>query len=505
MGYMLRLLAPCFQNLELIEASENDITHTSRFRASGLQAIAPSHDGAPVLLQESDSITVSAQFENSDPEVYSSIGVNPNWTEFITALSNDASFHPEGSLSIEVRIQKTQNTDELSLYDLSVFSETIFNLTLSQSLSVFNRVLSKSGFRCFRVVDLNAAFATSSMRYLPNGVLREINPPKDRSKRIDSVSGVSYFQKDDECRLLPSDFQVIEGLCPDQKLVQAFSSLELLLSLAQIVDISSLKDDMFAFKLNGLRTTKGNIDVKSAPPRHQGQYARIHEWIYSGGVTIDKIGLARNIISLHLERPDGLDLKGRPYDAILSGYKIYEKQNIKTYIELRNKVSEQLIDFNNRASKVVQDFASGFQRSALALLSFYTTAIVVKVVSKDLSHLFNTDITLLSIAFLAASMMYYCVCKWEVRQQRVRFISSYEQMKERQSDILDDEDVRRILNDDKEHNLNVKYIDEKIRVYQNLWLGLVTLLFCATLALYVVFMIDVLVGHPIIRFIIGNP
>ncbi|MBK9419445.1 MAG: hypothetical protein IPN44_00150 [Flavobacteriales bacterium] len=251
------------------------------------------------------------------------------------------------------------------------------------------------------------------------------------------------------------------------------------------MDNSSLNQDDFTFKLNGFRTVHGMVDLKRCPPKDMGQFTRISHWVYAGGVTIDKIGLARNIISLHLLSDETLDLRGHPYDAILSGYKIYEKQNIKTYIDLRAKVTEQLIDFNHRATKIVEDFAAGFQRGSIAILSFYATTLVIKVISKgDLQDLFNTEITVLSLTFLTASVLYFFVCRWEVKQQRNRFISSYQQMKARQADILDKEDVKRILNDDAEHTSNVRYIDNKVYVYKVLWIAIISLLGVATLLLY---------------------
>src|SRR5690606_13634802 len=109
-----------------------------------------------------------------------------------------------------------------------------------------------------------------------------------------------------------------------------------------------------------------------------------------------------------------------------SSFKVYEKQNIKQYIEIRNKISDQLLDFNNRANKIVETFASGFQKSTLALISFYLSAIVIRVLSKgDFVNIFSLDATILSLTFLSGSIIYYCVSRWEIKEQRTRFVNSY--------------------------------------------------------------------------------
>jgi hypothetical protein len=169
--------------------------------------------------------------------------------------------------------------------------------------------------------------------------------------------------------------------------------------------------------VNGYKTIKGTCDFKIYPITTTIEYLDVYKWVYNGGNLNDKIGLARNIISLHFEDVSELGLKGSPFQAIQSSYKVYEKQNIKQYIEIRNKVSDQLLDFNNRANKVIETFASGFQKSALALISFYISAIAINVLGKgEFLNIFTLDATLLSITFLIGSLVYYFVSRWEVTE-----------------------------------------------------------------------------------------
>ena len=178
-------------------------------------------------------------------------------------------------------------------------------------------------------------------------------------------------------------------------------------------------------------------------------------------------------------------MKGNPFQSIQSSFKVYEKQNIKQYIEVRNKISDQLLDFNNRANKVIETFASGFQKSALALISFYISAIVIRVLSKgDFVNVFSIDATLLSIAFIGGSFVYYRVAKWEVIEQRKRFVDSYTHLKERYTDLLEKDDIKRILNDDKEFNADIAFINNKLKAYSNLWKWFLGILLIVTLLLF---------------------
>lgn len=179
-------------------------------------------------------------------------------------------------------------------------------------------------------------------------------------------------------------------------------------------------------------------------------------------------------------------MKGNPFESIQSSFKVYEKQNIKQYIEIRNKISDQLLDFNNRANKVIETFASGFQKIALALITFYFSAIAIKAFSKGhFVNIFTLDTTVLSLVFLIGSFIYYVVAKWEVKEQKKRFVNSYINLKERYTDLLDKDDIQRILNNDKEFNANLKFIDDKLKNYSNLWLCLLGILLIGTLFLFI--------------------
>jgi hypothetical protein len=265
-----------------------------------------------------------------------------------------------------------------------------------------------------------------------------------------------------------------------------------------LFDITSLNENRLEYKINGYKSIKGVIDVKAIPSQGVEEYFSIYQWVYSGGNLNDKIGLARNIISLHFEKAGEVALKGSPFQSIQSSYKVYEKQNIKQYIEIRNKISDQLLDFNNRANKIIESFASGFQKSALALVTFYFSAIAIKVLGQgQFLNVFTLDATLLAIAFLAGSLVYYFVSRWEVIQQRERFVKSYTNLKDRYTDLLDALDIQRILNSDKEFNADLNFIDSKLRAYSRMWWIFLLILFLATITLFLTYNLSQLLDTPI--------
>ncbi|MEZ2338823.1 hypothetical protein AB6735_24445 [Mucilaginibacter sp. RCC_168] len=55
-------------------------------------------------------------------------------------------------------------------------------------------------------------------------------------------------------------------------------------------------------------------------------------------------------------------------------------------------------------------------------------------------------------------------------EQKERYEKSYQNFKERYTDLLNSEDISRILNEDKEFDADIKYIKKKIKSYTILWI-----------------------------------
>lgn len=88
----------------------------------------------------------------------------------------------------------------------------------------------------------------------------------------------------------------------------------------------------------------------------------------------------------------------------------------------------------------------------------------------DFVNVFSIDATLLSIAFLIIATLFFIASKWELSQQYRRYEEMYKNLKLRQKDLLNDDDLTRILNDDADYKANIKYIQEKKKIYSNLWI-----------------------------------
>jgi hypothetical protein len=453
------------------------------------------------FLQHNDQLTFTIEFGEANPITFhSSYG---DFKEFKTKLEDEHSHQVGEPIKATFVINKKNVANNITIYDLEAFTKTLDELTIAQTFVIFNRILANTTFVNFNVLKLDSSFNTANIFFTQVGSSASTCVFTERRKRLDSILSASNYTNIDEHNLTPDDFQIQIENTKYSKLCCLFNHYAIVLSIVYLFDITSLKANELEFKINGYKSIKGKVDAKSFQINTTKEYFSIYNWVYSGGNLNDKIGLARNIISLHFEKSGELELKGNAFQSIQSSYKVYEKQNIKQYIEIRNKISDQLLDFNNRANKVIETFASGFQKSALALITFYISSVVIRVLSKgDFINIFSLDATLLSVAFIVGSFIYYIVAKWEVKEQRKRFVDSYSNLKDRYTDLLEKDDIERILNNNKEFNADVNFIDQKLKQYSKMWIIFLVILLFVTLVLFLTYNLSQLFDTELWRLIL---
>ena len=503
MGFADRFINCFFSDSQVVSKSENDQHYNAIITASNYIPIDILQTQAAFnFLAAWDTLSFTITFGNSDP-----ITLHSTIQDFDSFKSNlDSEYiHQQGEpISAHFVINKAPNGNKITIYELDTFVSFLESLNIEQALTVFNRILTRGNSVKFSVFNLVSGFSSKSLFFLPFESQEEIPENSTRLSQLENVLAVSNYTNSNIHRLTPDDFDIVPE-SGSEKLNHLFNLYSTVLSILYLFDITSLKGNTLHYKLNGYKTISGSVDVSIFNHNKYLEYYKTYEWAYTGGNLNDKVGLSRNIISLHLSGTDNLELKGEPLASIQSGFKVYEKQNIKQYIEIRNKISDQLLDFNNRANKVIETFANGFQKSGLALITFYFSAFAIKAFGKgDFINVFTLDTTVLSVVFIIGSLAYFFVARWEVREQRKRFKTSYENLKARYTDLLNADDIHKILNGDKEYNEDIKFITDKLKMYTCLWICLLTLLLTGTLFLFFIYGISLLHGSIVWFIIFGT-
>ncbi|MFV8368559.1 hypothetical protein [Flavobacterium sp. LB2R40] len=493
-----------FSEISLIQEKESDKVFEATFFAREYNYDSTSKiEELLSFLQNRDTLHLSVQFGAGDTNVYRSKTLTlENYKE---TLDKEAKFSEEENINIVLTINKSFTSAKCTIYDLEVFTSSLNNLNAFEFINIYSKLFEISPNIKFEVLNISKCFYSNTITFSEIDSNHNNEVFEKRNEIIENFKSTCHFSESDKLKILPNDFYLTKVDASLSVINKIFKKYSTILSIIYLFDITSLNENEFSFKLNGYKSIKGTIQLDQIDFNQIEEYLEIYKWVYNGGNLNDKIGLARNIISLHFLKKGELELQGNPFQAIQSSYKVYEKQNIKQYIEIRNKISDQLIDFNNRANKIIETFASGFQKSSLALISFYISAIAIRVLGKgEFTSIFTLDATVLSLSFLLGSLIYYWVSRWEINEQRKRFISSYKNLKIRYTDLLDEEDINRILNNDNEFNEDVKFIDDKKKNYSRMWIAFIAILGFTTILLFTCYNLKQMSETYLFRLLFSN-
>ena len=440
---------------------------------------------ALIFLNPRDNLRISVIIGDNEPIDYYS--TQNDVDGFINDCNNLLSInHVNNTFQLEIVVAKNIEKQRLSVYSLDAFFKNLNELkpqglffVLKEAISNNRGIIFESQYEEILLKTTIICFCTR------NYEVNFIEPKISRVERINMVKSISHYNLLTSYNFIPEDFYIQESSAT--QFSEIFNRLLCFISTAFLFDIVTIDDFDVDYKLNGYKAISCRTQFAKISIKHAIEYFKIYDWCFNGGNLSDKIGLARNIISLHLANAENLSFSGNPFSSIQSSYKVYEKQNIKQYIEIRNKISDQLLDFKNKADKIIESFAGDFKKSLFAFITFFSSIIVIQVLRNgNFTNTFTTDATILAFAFLFICFCFFLASRWELNKQKERFTQSYQNLKLRYRDLLNDEDIQRILNNDKDYNDDILFIEGKKKVYSILWVTAIVTFFIAIFLLYLI-------------------
>lgn len=377
----------------------------------------------------------------------------------------------------ELRFEISKEFDEniLSVYEFGLFQKYCDNLNLEELLSKLSDILQGNSWVKFNVVDSNIQFDTGTFFFNSKPVSEPSYEERlviiQRTREFCNSGNLGIYS------LLPNDFQVNQHI--ENSMVQIFNRLKFLLSFVNIFDISQLVgQNQVALTLKGYRQLHRLLDYKELYCDENVEIFAIYQWIYDGGNLSDKIGIARNLISIHIQDSIGvIKLKEGSLNSIRSNFEIYLKQNLKEYVQLKSNISNQLMNIAQKSRDVSDTFVKNFRNALYLEFSFLGVGILFKIVRNDFSQTILTPeniivmYILIFIAFVVLAWSYF-----EIFSEERALKKEYELLKIRYSDLLVAEDISKILNNDKDFERYIKNMWNKVYRYVALWFVIIAIL-----------------------------
>lgn len=390
-------------------------------------------------------------------------------------------------VSIKFIISKNMRYGKLSIYNIDYFKKYLSEGSLYSFFNALNKRL--EGTLILECINDNVeTLNTASISVISKDESTNITGISDRVKRIQSIEGLIHWGTY-KLQLLPEDIYSSNDVNP---LYNIFSQASACLLMMYLFDHIAVNSNTLILKLCGFKSLNYTIDTIKLSTINIDkdtitQLFQIYSWCMSSGHIVDKFSIARNILSLNLGIPQ-VRITSPIIDAIKSNFRIFEKENVQQYIRLRNEISNLLIDLQTKINDIAQNFTSDFKSNLLVLVSFFTSVIVLGVISEASPLVyFSNQIIMLSWCFLLISFFYWLYSYNELKKKTQLFHKHYKQIKERYRVLLDDVELSNVFeecNPDK-YGAHQSYIEWQRIWFSILWIASIIILFVGLSILFI--------------------
>lgn len=476
-------------DVQLIEEDDESLSYKVQSTALKIPAKDILMDSF-VKIPGRDKLVLMVIVDEGDPYSHN-IQNDDDLEKFLSELSDARDLFDEDTIiDIKIEVSKGNKNNSLTIYFFDSIVQSWMNYSIKSFWFCFGRILVNK-FINFEVMEdirpfhsANISFSTVGSEYRHRIDKFSCTPRKDlNNKMIDNC----HFAHSAKCRLIPDDFYLLEQ-SENKTLNELFKRFTLIQSIVYLFDITAReKDRVLYYKVIGYRQISGTLKLEEFEPNVADEYFRIYNWVYGGGNLSDKIGLARNILSIHIRKNNPILLTDEVLSSVKSGYDIYLKQNISQYIATKKQVVESLQEISSRANQIVESITVPFRNSFLAIITFFVSMSIIRIsLTQSLDHIFTNELAIISFFIIGLSLFYLWLLNREIDIDKVRFGKNYENLKSRYEDILDEQDIKKIFNHDRDYNDNVRYIDDKKCRYTKGWIFIHALLVILIVLLMVI-------------------
>ena len=400
---------------------------------------------------------------------------------------SDMESYEDLQISLKFDISKVLVNNYLSVYWVSKFNDFLINLPL---ISFYNTISEQINdillLECIN--DSVELLHTQSIAIFSKGNDYVVHGIKNRKSRLHQCEGCIHWGTY-TIKLLPED--LFSGFS-NNPLFTTFNLVCGYLIAMYLFDYISLTTAQLNLKIDGFKTISYSINTSkianlSIDENTIIQLYEVYNWVLNSGYISDKFSIARNILSINLD-PVNLRISSPVLDSIKSNFRIYEKDNVHQYIQLRNDISSLLVDLQAKINDIVDNFSNDFKNNLIVLVSFFTSVIVFGVISADSPFAyFSNHIIILSWGFLLISLLYWWYSYREINKKIDLFYKHYSQIKSRYEALLDDAELSNIFeecNPDK-FGSHSSFLKWQRRHFSILWIASLIILFLALLLLFI--------------------
>ncbi len=403
--------------------------------------------------------------------------------DFITSLTEFYE-NKEGNIQIKLTISKNfSDNSEISIYNFDLFIKLISEMTIEKKLIEFQNIKKENDVVNFLIFNeiREMKFGSKTFKfYTPESKFElAIINREDIIKKRNLIANYVNSEKYD---FVPEDFKwIVEPT--NKKMCEVFNDFTILFSIIYLSDYSRFYEDIISIHLVGYKTIKHKIkDFRFS--KDLLQYYEIYKWVYDSGNLSDKIGIARNLISLHISSNDITKIDDNIFTSIKANFRLYLKENTKNFIDLRNRIADNLQSFHRKSSDLIVSFTDNFKKNLFGLTTFYITVLIMTVITGGkLNNIFTKDITYISLAIIILSIIILVYSLIEYKRKKIRFDNQFQENIRSYKYLLTEKEIDEIFCPKISLSEEFKDIDKERNAFIAFWISSLLVLLTLTLIL----------------------
>lgn len=371
------------------------------------------------------------------------------------------------NVHVELDVQKNIQNDVLSVYNFTALVQELTSLDLLQVMAEFNSILLDQNQIHFLLIGGGSSFSSQVLSFSSdeNYTIDQI----DRGQKLLRCQENSSFLNAAQFELLPDDFYLIQNY-NDNPLTDLFEKITTFLSIAYLSSNCAIENrSIINVQIVGQRSLFFKYKIEEI--KNNKNIFNIYNWVYQDERAIDKVLLARNVISLQCKFCDLLEIDDKAFPAIVSNFNLYLRKDLAAYLDVKNKLAEFISNVLSQLITSSSQFVRHFISNIIAILGFLFSIVLSNIVNQmPLTNIFTREITIILDCVFAGSVLYGFFCRQIALNKMHDVEMRYNELKNSYSDLFDDTDKKNIFNDDTLWIKEKKKFRKTIRIYIILWL-----------------------------------
>ncbi|EZP31901.1 hypothetical protein [Pseudomonas sp. RIT288] len=391
-------------------------------------------------------------------------------------------------MSVEFVVHKTVKNQRLSLYVPALFGVYLENTPTLQVLKVLaGRIGENLVFECMTPILTSSSSSISFQSIGDTGAGTGKQQQIVNRKYVFDIFKDNSFSRSLPDFFVPQDFNLTTATGVAE-IDRFFKKTRTLVSAIFISSTAELdENEKLEYRICGYKTIAGVVPLVHLDDAADMLY-KMATWAYGDGGNADKIGLSRNVLSLYITKLQDLPKHPEILHAIHSNYQIYLKENVESYLEVKGKIADILIDAVKKTHDLVDSFVDSLKNGILVLLTFVLTVVVVNgLKDTNASAIFSPAYIWVVVVLCLLMSIWVFVARSSALSQFDRAFDSIDELLKRNyHGVLQSTEIDDALKPVRISNR--EYLSVQSRRYVKVWLVIVALLiagFCVGNAIFV--------------------